>query len=73
MTAAHLPVLLDAVLAGLTPQPNETHVDGTYGAGGYTSALLASGARVYAFDRDPQAIALANAQAARQRRRLTCL
>jgi 16S rRNA (cytosine1402-N4)-methyltransferase len=68
MTAAHIPVLLEAVLAALTPRQGETHVDGTYGAGGYTSALLASGARVYAFDRDPQAIALANAQAAGEAR-----
>ena len=68
MTAAHIPVLLDAVLAALMPQPDETHVDGTYGAGGYTSALLATGARVYAFDRDPHAIAIANAQAADQPR-----
>jgi 16S rRNA (cytosine1402-N4)-methyltransferase len=35
----------------------EVHVDGTFGAGGYTRALLASGARVIAFDRDPDAIA----------------
>jgi len=62
MTAAardprHAPVLLDEVIAGLAPQPGETHVDGTFGAGGYTRALLASGAHVIAFDRDPDAIA----------------
>ena len=68
MSAAHVPVLLDAVLAALTPRAGETHVDGTYGAGGYTGALLASGARVYAFDRDPQAIVIANAQAAHEPR-----
>ena len=53
----HAPVLLDEVIAGLAPRPGETHVDGTFGAGGYTRALLAAGARVIAFDRDPDAIA----------------
>ena len=58
MTASpHIPVLLDEVMAGLAPQPGETHVDGTFGAGGYTRALLAAGANVIAFDRDPDAIA----------------
>jgi 16S rRNA (cytosine1402-N4)-methyltransferase len=54
--APHLPVLLDAVIAALAPAPGETHVDGTFGAGGYTRALIARGARVIAFDRDPDAI-----------------
>ena len=54
--ATHIPVLLDAVVAALAPAPGETHVDGTFGAGGYTRALLAKGARVIAFDRDPDAI-----------------
>ncbi|MFW2851616.1 16S rRNA (cytosine(1402)-N(4))-methyltransferase RsmH [Sphingomonas sp. TX0543] len=52
----HVPVLLDEVLAALTPRRGETVVDGTFGAGGYTRALLATGARVFAFDRDPDAI-----------------
>lgn len=55
--APHIPVLLDEVIAGLAPTNGETHVDGTFGAGGYTRALLQAGARVYAFDRDPDAIA----------------
>ncbi len=54
--APHTPVLLDEVVAGLAPRPGETHVDGTFGAGGYTRALLGAGARVIAFDRDPDAI-----------------
>lgn len=53
----HDPVLLGEVLAALAPAPGERHVDGTFGAGGYTRALLASGARVIAFDRDPDAVA----------------
>ncbi len=55
--APHEPVLLDEVLAGLAVQPGSTHVDGTFGAGGYSKALLGAGAgRVIAFDRDPTAI-----------------
>lgn len=55
--APHTPVLLDAVMAALAVGENELHVDATFGAGGYTRALLACGARVVAFDRDPDAIA----------------
>ena len=55
--APHVPVLLDEVIAGLAPHPGERHVDGTYGAGGYARAILASGAEVVAFDRDPDAVA----------------
>jgi 16S rRNA (cytosine1402-N4)-methyltransferase len=55
--APHVPVLLAEVIAGLAVGDNETHVDGTFGAGGYTRAILESGAaRVFAFDRDPDAI-----------------
>jgi 16S rRNA (cytosine1402-N4)-methyltransferase len=54
----HLPVLLDEVVEGLAVVPGETLVDGTFGAGGYTKALLGRGAgRVIGFDRDPDAIA----------------
>lgn len=53
----HEPVLLDEVIAALAIEPGEIHVDATYGAGGYTRAMLACGATVYAFDRDPDAIA----------------
>ena len=56
-TAPHLPVLLDEVVDALAPAPGETHVDGTFGAGGYSKAILDKGAaRVFAFDRDPEAI-----------------
>jgi 16S rRNA (cytosine1402-N4)-methyltransferase len=55
--APHAPVLLEEVVAGLAVQPGTTLVDGTFGAGGYTKALLGAGAgRVIAFDRDPTAI-----------------
>ena len=53
-------VLLDEVIAGLCPREGEIHVDGTFGAGGYTKAILdGSRARVYAIDRDPDALATA--------------
>lgn len=55
--APHVPVLLEEVIAALAPVPGERHVDATFGAGGYTRALLAAGAEVIAFDRDPDAIA----------------
>lgn len=55
--APHLPVLLGEVIDGLAIADGETHVDATFGAGGYTRAMIAAGARVIAFDRDPDAIA----------------
>ena len=67
----HIPVLLDEVLAGLAVSEGETHVDGTFGAGGYTRAILAAGAgRVIAFDRDPDAIAEGRALEAESEGRL---
>ena len=53
----HIPVLLDEVIAALAPAPGTVIVDATFGAGGYTRALLDAGATVHAFDRDPDAIA----------------
>ena len=60
MTAAtaHIPVLVDEVVDALSIQAGDTIVDGTFGAGGYTRAMLAVGAgRVIGFDRDPDSIA----------------
>ena len=69
--APHIPVLLDEVLAALAIDEGETHVDATFGAGGYTRAMLAAGAIVIAFDRDPDAIANGRAlEAAEDRLRL---
>ena len=54
----HVPVLVDEVVQALAIARGETLVDGTFGAGGYTRAMLAAGAgRVIGFDRDPDAIA----------------
>jgi 16S rRNA (cytosine1402-N4)-methyltransferase len=56
--APHVPVLVDQVIAALGLQQAAVAVDGTFGAGGYTRAMLGAGAgRVIAFDRDPDAIA----------------
>jgi 16S rRNA (cytosine1402-N4)-methyltransferase len=55
--ARHIPVLLDEVLKALAPLDGALIADGTFGAGGYTKALLEAGASVVAIDRDPDAIA----------------
>jgi 16S rRNA (cytosine1402-N4)-methyltransferase len=53
----HIPVLLAEVLAALSPRDGATYIDGTFGAGGYTRALLeAADCRVVALDRDPDAV-----------------
>ena len=49
----HVSVLLDEVIESLAAGPGDTIVDGTFGAGGYSRAILATGAKVVAFDRDP--------------------
>ena len=56
MTAPHVPVLLEEVVAALQPGPGKVVVDATFGAGGYSRRLLDEGATVHAFDRDPDAI-----------------
>ena len=55
----HIPVLLPEVLAALEPGPGKIILDGTFGAGGYTRAILDAGADVVALDRDPDAISAA--------------
>ncbi|GIX18943.1 MAG: ribosomal RNA small subunit methyltransferase H [Erythrobacter sp.] len=69
--APHIPVLRDEVLAAIAPREGMLIVDATFGAGGYSAALLEAGARVHAFDRDPDAIAAGQALAARHAGRLT--
>ncbi|QTC90059.1 16S rRNA (cytosine(1402)-N(4))-methyltransferase RsmH [Brevundimonas goettingensis] len=54
MTASpHAPVLIAEVIEALSPKPGETMIDATFGAGGYTRAILSTGAEVIALDRDP--------------------
>ena len=58
--ARHVPVLREEVLSALLPSPDPAglYLDGTFGAGGYTAAILdRPGTRVLALDRDPTAIA----------------
>ncbi len=52
----HIPVLLNEAMEALEPRADGLYVDGTFGGGGYTRALLERGARVIALDRDPSAI-----------------
>ena len=48
--------MLDEVLEVMQPASGKTFVDATFGAGGYSKALLDAGANVLALDRDPAAI-----------------
>lgn len=61
-TPQHIPVMLDEVLHALRPQDGGVYVDGTFGAGGYTRAILEQAdCTVYGIDRDPEAFARARA------------
>ena len=53
----HTPVLLAEVVEALMPRPGGVYVDGTFGAGGYSRAILDSAdCRVWGIDRDPDAV-----------------
>ena len=57
--ARHIPVMLSEVLEALAPKDGEIVVDGTFGAGGYTKAILdAADCKVIAIDRDGEAVRL---------------
>jgi 16S rRNA (cytosine1402-N4)-methyltransferase len=63
MAPLHVPVLLAPILRAAAPVKG-VWLDGTFGAGGYSRALLEAGAeRVIAVDRDPEALAGAEAWA----------
>ncbi len=52
--SSHNPVMLGEMLDWLAPKDNGVYVDGTFGAGGYSRAILnAADCRVFAIDRDP--------------------
>ena len=55
----HQPVLVSACIEALAPAASGVIVDGTFGGGGHTRALLASYPRatIIAIDRDPDALA----------------
>jgi 16S rRNA (cytosine1402-N4)-methyltransferase len=54
--SGHVSVLLEEAMEALAPREGGVYVDGTFGGGGYATALLDLGARVIALDRDPTAI-----------------
>ena len=57
LESPHIPVLLDAVVEALAPRSGGIYVDGTFGAGGYTEAILAAAdCVVWGIDRDPDAL-----------------
>jgi len=62
--ARHVPVLLPEVLDGLAVVEGGRYIDGTFGAGGYSRAILEKGGTVLAIDRDPAAIEAGAALAA---------
>jgi 16S rRNA (cytosine1402-N4)-methyltransferase len=62
--ARHIPVMVREVIAALQPRAGGRYLDGTFGAGGYSAAMLDSAAcQVIALDRDPDAIAAGQALA----------
>lgn len=74
MTEKHIPVLLDDVVDVLIPRDGAVYVDATFGAGGYSRALLeAADCTVWGIDRDPDAAHAGNELAAGYGNRLTVL
>jgi 16S rRNA (cytosine1402-N4)-methyltransferase len=70
----HIPVLLDAVLDAIAPRDDATYIDATFGAGGYSEAILsAARCRVFGIDRDPDAVARGQELVARHGGRLTLI
>jgi 16S rRNA (cytosine1402-N4)-methyltransferase len=70
--SGHVPVMLAEVLEALAPRDGAQYVDGTFGGGGYASAILeAADCRVLGIDRDPDAIARGQALVERFGGRLT--
>ena len=69
--ARHLPVLLPEMLDALAVTRGGRYIDGTFGGGGYSRAILDRGGRVLGIDRDPSAVAGGAALAAESGGRLT--
>ncbi|QQS13718.1 MAG: 16S rRNA (cytosine(1402)-N(4))-methyltransferase RsmH [Rhodospirillales bacterium] len=74
MSAPHVPVMAAEVLDALAVKAGGTYVDATFGAGGYSRALLATAAgRVFGIDRDPDAVRAARPMEAESGGRLAVL
>ena len=70
-SARHIPVLMNEVVDAIAPRDGGCYLDGTFGAGGYTTAMLdRADCQVIAIDRDPDAIAAGRALAERYAPRL---
>ena len=72
---SHIPVLFHECLEALNIQPNGTYVDGTFGRGGHAQAILnrlGSDGMLWVFDKDPDAIAVAQ-QLAKQDARVNVI
>ncbi len=68
-SAGHVPVLLERVVEALAPIDQGVYIDGTYGGGGYSRAVLAvADCKVVAVDRDPDAMQRAWAHAGKDSR-----
>ena len=74
MTGVHVPVLAPEMVAALSPRAGQLYLDGTFGAGGWSQALLeAAPCRVVALDRDPAAVSIGHELARAFAGRLTVL
>jgi 16S rRNA (cytosine1402-N4)-methyltransferase len=67
----HVPVLKDEVIGFLEPGPGRRFVDGTFGFGGHSEALLEAGAEVLGLDLDEEAV-VACRRISTDRPRLSC-
>ena len=67
----HVPVMAREVIDAIEPRDGGRYLDGTFGGGGYTAALLdRADCKVFAIDRDPDAIAAGQSLAVRYAPRL---